>query len=182
MADGSNVPAVGGAGAEKKRKPGRPKGSTNKAKSITDKARADLYEYARKRYNGTYGQQLVDLVMITPMELRQGKQWAITRGLNPKLFSRTELAWRLKAFKVEELYGLKAGEALAYLHKAGADLLALMHRKQAALEPEAAAAYAMMEGVQVDMAILDNIQQNQQFDLSFDDVVTQDASHTDENP
>ena len=177
MDDASNVPAVAGGSGQKKSRAGRPKGAKNKAKAITDKARADLYDYARKRYNGTYGQQLVDLVMITPLEMRQGKAWALGMGLDPKLFSKVELAWRLKVYKVEQLYQLKAGEALAYLHKAGADLLALMHRKQAPIEAEQADEFAMMEAVQVDMAVLDNIQQNQQFAMSFDDVVTQGASH-----
>lgn len=98
-----NEPAAG-------RRPGRPKGSTNKRSG-------DLQKYVEAQYGGmTPGQQAAQLGLVTAQELREAKGDLV-------------MAMAIKAQKLAALLGCEARDAWILMQKERADLLPYIHQK-----------------------------------------------------
>lgn len=187
MSSDGNLPALSG-GTEKKRGRGRPKGSTKgRGTSVTKRAVADLFKYSEAKHGATPGQQMLDLAIITPKEVRQGRALAtalaLKQGIDPKAFLKNftadELGLRAKVYKHEALYGLTAKDALAFVYKRQSDLIGMTNQSQSkASEPDDDSAPG--HAVTYDSALFENVEENQQFDLNLDAVVTDEVSQDDE--
>lgn len=114
------LPGLGGEGvAAAARRPGRPKGSTNRRN-------ADLHAYLVAEYRGlTPGQQLAAVGLATDREVRLAKPLAKELGLDP-----VTAALITKARKLADRLGCKPAEAWALMATARADLMPYVHQRR----------------------------------------------------
>lgn len=120
---------------EKKR--GRPKGARNKASG-------DLGKWFQSVSGSTPGQQLIELVAITPRDIRLAKAWAkseknvlvqgVGQAVDLAAFTPRALAmiWKAHNFALLNRMGLQ--EAWAMMFKASDILMPYVHQKQGAVE------------------------------------------------
>lgn len=121
------LPTAGAAVGNPRR--GRPKGSTNKRSG-------DLQAILVHTYGGrTPGQQLAQVCMVTPAEVRKAKGRARELGLTAELMAMIEKAERLaQAMGWPGQQGVK--DAWAMMYKAYGELLPYVHQRLAPKEAE----------------------------------------------
>lgn len=116
-----NTPALPGLPATARRRPGRPKGSTNKRSG-------DLQRYVEAVYGGlTPGQQGAAISLVTAKELRDAGGDLVE-------------AMAAKAVRLARRLGCDPKEAWLLMQKERADLLPYIHQKRATKEEGDAAA------------------------------------------
>lgn len=124
--------------AEKKQR-GRPKGAKNKASG-------DLAKWFAHKSGSTPGQQLIELVAVTPKDIRLAKQWAKDRGtiifkgeaVDLRAFAPRALGMVWKAHNLALLNKWDLDYAWAMMYKGIDMLMPYVHQKQGAAEPEKA--------------------------------------------
>ena len=122
---------------------GRPPKSVNKRST-------DLAKYIEAQYGSTPGQQIAQLAMVTPAQVRKAKAEAVELGIDPTGLDPIDLAHLVKAKRLGLAMGVTTAEAYAAGHKARVDLLPYVHQRQApAAESKAkpaATVFLMPEG------------------------------------
>ncbi|BBF79909.1 hypothetical protein [Asticcacaulis excentricus] len=121
--------------AEKKR--GRPKGARNKAGG-------DLAKWFASQTGTTPGQQLIELVAVTPRDIRLAKAWAKDSknqvfsavGADPRAFAPRVLAMIYKADQFAKVHRCTLGEAWSMIFRGIDMLLPYCHQKQGSAEAE----------------------------------------------
>jgi hypothetical protein len=106
------------------RRRGRPPGARNK-RSV------DLAKYIEAQYGSTPGQQMAELAMVRPADVKRAKAEAMALGIDPAGLAPLELAHLVKAKRLAKALGVTTAEAWAAGHKARVDLLPYVHQRQA---------------------------------------------------
>lgn len=109
--------------APQPRRRGRPPGAKNR-RSI------DLARYIEAQFGGTPGQQVAQLGMVTPAEVKRARKEAEELGLTDLGLGLLELAQVVKAEKLAKALGISRAEAWAAGHKAREALLPYVHQRQ----------------------------------------------------
>ena len=119
--------------APPQRRPGRPKGSSNKRS--TDLARWIEHEFAGR----TPGQQSAELALVRPKDLKTARADAKELRIVDLDLPLPMLALVVRAEKLARGLGCSRAEAWALMVRERAELMAYVHQKQPAAAPKDAA-------------------------------------------
>ncbi len=160
---------------EKKR--GRPKGARNKASS-------DLAKFIAARSGGvTPGQQISDLVMVTPKDIREGRKRLAELGLDAKRFTPMMVGYWYRRANLMALFGWTEEKADAVMAKMLDILMPYVHQSQGKVEPEKVDTTPAIYASSMHLGALGNPSQGLdiQGEITFEPMpLTHDGSHTSE--
>jgi hypothetical protein len=91
----------------------------------------DLGRYIAAQFGSTPGQQIAQLAMVTPAQVKRARAEAEELGISVEGLAPIDVAHLVKAKRLAKALGVTTAEAWAAGHKARVDLLPYTHQRQA---------------------------------------------------